>query len=158
MLASLVIAVAGLLATTVMSAVLYAVQWLRLVEADMIRAVGSIFTRKEENALVPGIVIHTVSGIAFAFLYVALWTAVLPLTSGVQYVAAGLLTGFAHGAVVSLMLVILIAEHHPLPRFKKAGVGVAITHLLAHVAYGVAVGLITGFFGVHLRFIVGGAV
>jgi hypothetical protein len=151
MLAYVVITAAGLLATASMSALLYTVQWYRLVEADMIRAVGSIFTRKEENAFVPGIVIHIVSGIGFGFLYIVFWSIILPLDSRAQYAAAGLLTGFSHGLVVSLMLVILVAEHHPLRRFREAGVGVAVTHLLAHMAYGITVGLIAGAFKVKFE-------
>ena len=58
----------------------------------------------------------------------------------------GLFTGFAQGLVVSLSLVVLIAEHHPQKSFRKAGFGVAIAHLLAHIVYG-------GFLEINSRYL-----
>ena len=140
---------AGLIATAAMSGTLYAIHWRGLAEADMVRAIGSIITRKEENAMLPGLVLHFLSGIGFAFLYVIVWSA-LPTEGFVHYVALGLLTGFAHGLIVSFVLVVLVAEHHPVPRFQKAGVGVAVAHLVAHVIFGLMVGLVAGSYLVHL--------
>jgi hypothetical protein len=144
--------VAGVFGTAVMSAVLYFVQLRGFVEADMIRAVGSLFTRKEEGSLGPGIAIHVTSGIVFAFAYIAAWS-LMPVGGMGQYLLEGLITGFAHGLVVSFILVALVAEHHPLPRFQEAGLGVAVVHLLAHVAYGIVVGAIAGLFGTRFVFI-----
>jgi hypothetical protein len=42
--------------------------------------------------------------------------------------------------VVSLLLVVIIAEHHPLERFQQAGLPVAITHIAAHLVYGLVFG------------------
>jgi hypothetical protein len=50
------------------------------------------------------------------------------------------LSGPFHGSVVSLMLVVLMAEHHPLERFREAGLRVAVTHVAAHIVYGFVVG------------------
>lgn len=134
---------AGLIATAVMTVSLYAIHWRGFAEADMVRALGSIFTRSEANALPIGAAIHAVSGILFAFLYVIVWST-LPVAEFQHYVLLGLVTGFAHGLVVSFALVILVAEHHPLQRFQRAGMGVAIAHLLAHVVYGLLVGIVAG--------------
>ena len=134
---------AGLIATAAMSGALYAIHWRGMAEADMIRAIGSLVTRKEANAMLPGLILHFLSGIIFAFLYVIVWSA-LPIEGFVHYVALGVLTGFAHGLIVSFVLVVLVAEHHPVPRFQQAGVGVAVAHLAAHVVYGLLVGLVAG--------------
>lgn len=134
---------AGLIATAVMSALLYTIHWRGFAEADMMRALGSVFTRNEANALPLGVAIHGVSGIAFAFLYVIVWST-LPVSEFRHYLLLGLVTGFAHGLVVSFALVILVAEHHPLPRFQRAGIGVALAHLAAHVLYGLLVGIVAG--------------
>ncbi len=141
---------AGVIATAVMTASLYAIHWKGFAEADMLRALGSIFTRSESNALPYGMALHFVSGIVFAFLYVIVWST-LPLSEPIHYVLLGLVTGFAHGLVVSFMLVILVAEHHPLPRFQNAGIGVALAHLAAHVVYGLLVGVVAGSFLVRLE-------
>lgn len=140
---------AGLIATAAMSGALYAIHWRGIAEADMIRAIGSIVTRKEENAMLPGLILHFLSGTIFAFLYVIVWSA-LPIEGFVHYVALGLLTGFAHGLVVSFLLVVLVAEHHPVPRFQQAGVEVALAHLAAHVVFGLLVGLVAGSYLVRL--------
>ncbi|HKI98126.1 MAG TPA: DUF6789 family protein [bacterium] len=140
---------AGLIATGVMTAALYAIHWRGFAEADMLRALGSIVTRNETNAMPLGIVLHFLSGIVFAFLYVIVWST-LPVAEFQHYVLLGLISGFAHGLVVSFVLVILVAEHHPLPRFQQAGIGVAVAHLLAHVIYGLLIGIVAGSFLLHL--------
>jgi Family of unknown function (DUF6789) len=140
---------AGLIGTAVMTASLYAIHWRGFAEADMMRALGSIVTRSEGNALPVGAVLHLFSGILFAFVYVIFWS-MLPIVEFQHYVLLGLVTGFAHGLVVSFALVILVAEHHPLQRFQRAGMGVAIAHLLAHVVYGLLVGIVAGSYHLQL--------
>ncbi|MEE8435866.1 MAG: DUF6789 family protein [bacterium] len=140
---------AGLIATAAMSGALYAIHWRGLAEADMVRAIGSLVTRKEENAMLPGLILHFLSGIVFAFLYVIVWSS-LPIEGFVHYVVLDVLTGFAHGLVVSFVLVVLVAEHHPVPRFQEVGVGVAVAHLAAHVVFGLMVGLVAGSYLVRL--------
>ena len=143
---------AGIIATAAMCVALYIIQWRGLAEADMVRAIGSIITRNEQNAMPIGLVIQFVSGVGFAFLYIIVWST-LPIAEFQHYVLLGLVTGFAHGLVVSFMLVVLVAEHHPLPRFQNAGMGVAVAHLVAHVVYGLLVGLVAASFGVQLNYL-----
>ena len=50
---------------------------------------------------------------------------------------------------VSLALVISVAEHHPLERFRKAGITVAVSHLAGHMVYGLIVGAIWGVTGIR---------
>ncbi len=145
---------AGLVATATMSGALYAIHWRGFAEADMIRAVGSLLTRGEANAMPAGIVTHLVSGVVFALVYVAVWSS-LPVETFAQYVLLGGVTGFAHGLVVSFLLVVLVAEHHPLPRFQQAGMGVAVAHLAAHVIYGLMVGIVAGSYGARLEVLPG---
>ena len=146
----LLILLTGLLATGVMSVTLYMIHWRGFAEADMIRAVGSIITRNEANALPVGIALHFFFGIVFAFVYVVIWST-LPIDAFSHYVILGLISGFAHGLVVSFMLVVLVAEHHPLERFQQAGMGIALAHLAGHIVYGLLVGIITGLYLVRLE-------
>ena len=149
MIAILLTVAAGILATAMMSATLYLIHWRGFAEGDMIRALGSLVTRNEVNAIPLGVTIHLVSGIVFAFLYVIGWST-LPLTGFAIFMVLGLITGFAHGLVVSFALVVAVAEHHPLPHFQRTGIGVAVAHLVAHVVYGFVVGLIAGAYELHL--------
>ena len=152
MLDLLLTIVAGILATAVMSSFLFLIHWGGFANADMIRALGSLLTRSEDNALIPGLVIHFTSGVVFAFVYLVFWS-LWGFEALGTYLLLGAITGAAHGLVVSFLLVSLIAGHHPLPRFQEAGISVAFAHLLGHVVYGVVVGLIAGFYGLRYDFI-----
>ncbi len=57
----------------------------------------------------------------------------------------GLGLGMLHGLLVSLMLVWVVADHHPLEEFKEADLLVGLSHFAGHVAYGAVVGLTVGF-------------
>ena len=46
--------------------------------------------------------------------------------------------------LVSLMLVWVVCEAHPLEEFREAGFAVGLAHFAGHVAYGAVVGLIIG--------------
>jgi uncharacterized membrane protein YagU involved in acid resistance len=148
----LITAAAGFVATGLMSFALYLIHWRGFANADMINAVGSLVTRNEANALGPGLAIHFGVGIVFAFLYVAGWS-LWGLQSLGQYVLLGLLTGAFHGLVVSFLLVAMVAEHHPLPRFQEAGLGVAVAHWVGHVVYGAVIGIAAGQYLLRFDFV-----
>ena len=139
----LAIIVSGLIAAAAMLLVLYPVHVAGLANADMLRAVGSIFSRDRRHALGIGIFVHALLGAAFAIVYSLIWSSV-PFGFFGSYRVTGALLGFAHGLVVSIALVVLVAEHHPLQRFQRAGFGVALAHLGAHVVYGLVLGVAVG--------------
>jgi len=56
----------------------------------------------------------------------------------------GLGVGFGHGMIVSLMLVWVVAEQHPLEEFQEADLAIGLSHLAGHVAFGGVVGLVVG--------------
>ena len=137
---------AGLLATTAMSSFLYLVHFSGAANADMIRALGSMLTKNADNALLAGLITHAISGVMFAFPY-AIVLELAPV-SGYAKTAVGGLIGFFHGFVLSFMLIALVAESHPIERFRSAGVSVAVVHLLAHVVYGATIGFATTAFAI----------
>jgi hypothetical protein len=57
--------------------------------------------------------------------------------------------GIFHGVVFSFLLVILVAEHHPLEQFREAGSEVAIAHLAGHIIYGLILGTLVGILGIR---------
>jgi len=57
--------------------------------------------------------------------------------------------GLFHGVAVGFLLVVAVAEYHPLKKFQEAGVEVAIAHLVGHVIYGVIVGAVIGYTGIR---------
>ncbi len=131
----------GIIATLGMTTFLWIVTRLKLCNVDMVKAIGSWYTRKEETAFLPGLLVHLTAGVLFCFAYLFLFS-VLPNSEKVTFIYAifGAGIGFVHGMVVALCLVVLVAEHHPVPKFKKAGVRVAAYHFLAHIIYGLIIG------------------
>jgi hypothetical protein len=130
----------GIVATACMSLSLYLIHWSGFANGDMVRAVGSLVTRHYENSLPVGWVIHFSAGAAFSVLYTLAWEmSGFPAETLVVLICT--VFGLFHGAVVSLLLVVIVAEHHPLERFREAGLRVAVTHVAAHVVYGFVVGV-----------------
>jgi uncharacterized membrane protein YagU involved in acid resistance len=141
-------ALAGIIATTGMSLVLWAISQTGIANAAMIRAIGSMFTRSYEDSFGPGLVVHFIAGVIIAFLYVALISLLAPDTLA-GTIAYGGMIGLAHGIAFGFLLVVAVAEHHPLERFRRAGLEVAVAHLFGHVVYGVLVGAVVGLTGVR---------
>jgi hypothetical protein len=134
---------AGVLAGAAMEGVLWVVGTAGWAKADMIVALGSLFTKSRETAWRVGAMLHVVAAIGFAMLY-----ALAMLALGYSHLPAALLVGagigFGHGLVVSLGLVWIVADRHPLEEFNDAGLAIGLSHLLGHVVYGVVVGLVVG--------------
>ena len=112
-------------------------------KANMIVAIGSLVTRSRENAFGIGILLHAMSSFVFAMIYI-----VVMLKFGLSQLPtsffAGIGFGIVHGLVISLMLVWIVAERHPLVEFQESGLAVGVSHFAGHVAYGAMVGLVLG--------------
>ena len=145
-------ALVGIAGAIVMSALMYGIHYAGLAEADMIRAIGSIITKAEDDALFVGSAVHLTSGVVFSFVYVA-FLSLFPFEGVGGFFLFGIVAGAFHGLVVSFVLVSVVAGHHPLERFRQAGFGVAVTHLIGHVAYGGVVGAAAGWYGLRFDFI-----
>jgi hypothetical protein len=148
----LVTILAGILGTGGMSFVMWLITRSGLANADMMRAIGSIYTRSYNNALLPGIIIHLTTGSVIAFLYTA-FLSIFLLRSVVALTGLGGMLGLLHGLAVSFALVALVAEHHPLDRFRKAGSEVVVAHMIGHIIYGLIVGAVIGITGISFNFI-----
>jgi hypothetical protein len=134
-------ALAGLCGALAMTAVMKLVAQSGWARGDMIVAVGSMFTKTRENSFQVGLILHTLSAVVFGQLYTVLLIG-LELSAWPYALFAGAGMGVFHGLVVSLALCWVVADQHPLEEFRRAGVSVALTHFVGHVAYGAAVGLV----------------
>jgi len=141
-------ALAGVIGTAGMSIALWGVSHAGIANAAMIRAIGSLFTHSYEDSFGLGLTVHFIVGIILAFVYVALISLLEPVSLA-GAIAYGGMIGLAHGVAFGFLLVIAVAEHHPLERFRNAGLEVAVAHLFGHVVYGVLVGLVVGLTGVR---------
>ena len=135
--------VAGLLGGAAMELVMWLISRAGLAKGDMILALGSLLSKSRDNAYRIGLVIHVTAAVGFALVYTLLMVTLgytgLPLS-----LMLGLGVGVLHGLLVSLMLVWVVADRHPLEEFKDADLLVGLSHLAGHVAYGGMVGLIVG--------------
>lgn len=143
----LVSIVAGVVGTGGMTLTMYLINKMGVANARMVIAIGSIITKTRENAIRVGLMMHFTVGIAFAILY-AIFFSVYGINDLLKFLGVGFGFGFIHGFVMSFILVIAVAEHHPLEEFRKAGFSVAVAHVLGHMVYGTLVGLVIGLSGV----------
>ncbi|NIP37967.1 MAG: hypothetical protein GWO07_02865 [Candidatus Dadabacteria bacterium] len=139
----------GLVGTAGMTVVMWLITRSGLAHADMIRAIGSIFTRSYKDSVIPGIIVHFGVGMIIAFFYVLI-ISILDPVSTIKIVGAGAMIGIFHGVTFSFLLVVAVAEHHPLEQFKTAGSEVAVAHLAGHIVYGLLVGAVVAATGVKI--------
>ena len=140
--------IAGLLGTAGMTLVMWLIHRSGIAKADMVRAIGSMFTSSIEDALAPGIIIHFIVGSIIAFFYVILISLFGP-TSVAATIGTGAMIGLFHGVSFSFLLIVTVAEHHPLEQFRDTGFEVAIAHLVGHIIYGLVVGTVVGITGIR---------
>lgn len=139
------IVISGLLATAIMTLVMYFIHWSRMANGDMIRAIGSFLTKDMKRALPVGTVVHFVLGVVFAFIYFEIFNA-FGFESVHTFIAAGLWVGLVQGFIVSFIMIILVAEHHPIESFRKVGFPVALLYFIGHAVYGVSLGYFLQYF------------
>jgi hypothetical protein len=148
-------AIFGLIATAALTAVMIAAQLAGRTRLDIPLMLGTIVVADPDRARIAGFFIHLVNGQAFALGYAAAFAA----TDRATWWAGGLL-GALHGAVALLVIVPLLPGVHPHMASERAGLssGAAleppgllalnygretpVVTMLAHVAYGVALGLL----------------
>lgn len=134
---------AGVLGGLAMELVMWLIARAGLARGDMILALGSLLTKTRDNAYRVGLIIHAVTAVGFAFVYT-----LLLVTLGFTHLPASLMMGLGvgvlHGIVVSLMLVWVVADRHPLEEFKEADLLVGVSHFAGHAAYGAVVGAVVG--------------
>lgn len=108
---------------------------------DMVEALGSLLTRSLDNARMVGRLLHVLSAIGFGLVYALLMIA-LGLTVWPHALFTGLGFGAFHGVVVSLGLVWVVADNHPVERYRRSSPTVFLAHFAGHLAYGAVVGLV----------------
>jgi len=132
---------AGLLGALAMEGIMALIGRVDWAKGSMIVALGGLVTGRRENAFRTGVIIHAISAIVFALIYNA---AMMQIGFSRFPEAFFIGTGFGvmHGIMVSLGLVWVIAEQHPLEEFSDAGFAVGLRHLAGHIVFGAVVGLV----------------
>lgn len=142
---------AGVIATAVMVAVAYLPLAWNGTPCDVIGLVGSFLTGDERaRGRYLGGVTFVLGGIAFTLLYALLVAQLMaageampslrlglgtPTRIDLAYPLAGIAMGFAHGIVVTLLMTIVVTEHHPLER-HRGGMSFVVPLMAGHLAFG----------------------
>jgi hypothetical protein len=135
--------VAGILGAAAMAAAMWLICRTGWAKGNMIIAVGSLVTQARDRAWTVGTLLHALSAVGFAMLY-AFSMHELGLAHLPTAFYAGVGFGVMHGLIVSLALVWIVSERHPLEEFQEAGLAVGLSHFVGHIAYGAVVGLVIG--------------
>lgn len=109
----------------------------------MVVALGSLLTRTLDNAFLVGALVHATAAIVFSTIY-SLLMLVAGFSSLPETLMLGLGLGIIHGTVVSLMLVWVVSDTHPIEEFRRASLTVGLCHLAGHIAFGATVGIVVG--------------
>ncbi len=133
---------AGLIATTGITAVLWAINKTGWTNADMVRAIGGFFTKSHKNALGIGLAIHFVNGIIIAAVYLHALSILKLSNLGFEIFFGGLI-GFGQGLIVGWCIV-RFADVHPVEQFQDADFQVAAAHTVGHIVYGMLMGAAFG--------------
>lgn len=136
--------IAGLLGAGAMETTMWLITRAGLANGQMVVALGSLVTESRQGAKRVGVVLHAAAAVVFSLGYTLILQAAGVATIPAA-LALGLAIGFVHGMVVSILLVWVVAEHHPLEEFKEADLAIGLCHLAGHVAFGGFVGLVVGF-------------
>jgi hypothetical protein len=135
--------IAGVLGAAALELVMWLITRKGWAQGNMLVAIGSLLTRSRANAFLAGVILHAAAGFGFALLYIYAMRE-LGLAHFPVALAVGLGFGLVHGVIVSLMLVWVVAEQHPLEEFQEAGLAIGVSHIAGHLAYGAVVGLVVG--------------
>ncbi|MEM7791395.1 MAG: hypothetical protein AAF546_08335 [Verrucomicrobiota bacterium] len=138
-------AICGLVGAFAMTSFMRSVSAAYSKRVDMVRALGSFFTKKTEGAERLGAAIHAVSGVVFGIIYLAVFNA-MGLLAFPSALFLGLGFGFFHGLFMSYCLMFVASEHHPLEEYKKATLEEGLLHLVGHLIFGGVTGLLGGLF------------
>lgn len=148
-------AIFGLIATTALTAVMMTAQMAGLTRLDIPLMLGTLAYADPDRARVAGFFIHLANGQAFALGYAAAFAAV-----GRSTWWGGAMLGALHGAVALLVIVPLLPGVHPRMASDRAGLSggpmleppgllglnygreTPLVALVAHIAYGIALGLL----------------
>ena len=139
-------AIAGLLGTLAMSAFMLLPARLGYARVDVVRAVGSWITKNRDTAFGPGLVLHFVAGIIFAYIYYAIFSFIkgIPINA-----LSGLFAGLVHGVIVMMYVVITVLEHHPNERYQRRGPMTGLMQLIGHGIFGLVFGLVCQWLPMH---------
>ena len=135
------IAFDGLVGSSLMFALMWVITNSGLANCNMVAAIGSMLTSDRNREGLLGFSIYILGGLLFAAVYNVLLT-MINIQSATLMIGASIFIGFAHGLVVSFAIIAIFSERHLDTRFQNASIGIGIAHLIAHMLYGLSIGVL----------------
>lgn len=143
-------AICGLIGAFAMNLFMRGVSTAYSKRVDMVRALGSFFTGKLDNASGLGTAIHSIAGIVFGVVYFLIMNAMNALIFPYA-IFLGLGFGFFHGLITSYGLMFYACERHPIEEYRKATLEEGLLHLVGHVIFGGVAGLLGGLIAMGMQ-------
>ena len=133
----------GLIATAVMTILLYGVAQSGVSSVASVKAIGSAIPTTSGGSLVPGALVYIAAGLLFGVVYLALgrnfaYLEIQPL------LGLGALVGIARGLAVSIVLGLIAFNQAPLAHAIGSGFWVGLWHVVGSVAYGLTLSILFG--------------
>lgn len=149
-------AIFGFVATVVLTGIIVAAQLLGWTRMDLPMMLGTLFSDRIERARVIGIVAHLLIGQGFALLYAVGFSQL-----GRSGAVVGALSGLVHGLAALTLIVPFLPGVHPRMAAERSGPDMTtleppgflalnygprtpVVTLVAHVAYGITLGILIG--------------
>ena len=137
----------GLIATAVMTILLYGVGQSGVNSVAFVKAIGSAIPTTSGGSQVPGALVYIAAGLLFGVVYLALgrniaynfeYLEIQPL------LGLGALVGIARGLAVSIVLGVMAFNQDPLAHAIGSGFWVGLWHVVGSVAYGLTLSILFG--------------
>ena len=134
----------GLVATAVMTAMMYVAPMMGMPKMDIAQMLGSMFLPQGSTAFAVGMMMHFMMGVILTVPYALVWELTdLDVTSW-----SGLFLGLAHWMVALVMMPVIMTMHKEvragrMPSMLKSGGMMAAAGLvMGHLVFGLIIGLL----------------
>lgn len=133
----------GLIATAVMSLVLFVLRSSGFPNAELVRGIASTVPCPSSGSEAPGVIVHLLAGMLLGLVYLLVGRNLGPVGAG-GLLLLGLGVGLLRGLAASIVLTVLAADQDPWQKFLDAGMGVAFCHLVGNLVFGLALSVLYG--------------
>lgn len=131
----------AIIATAGMLVFFWGLRLTGILKIDIVRAVGSLVTQKQDNALIPGLIFYLIHGLLACYAYILIFQ-VLPVAAikhNIVFAALGMGLGFNHGMIAALILGMLLSVH-PIEKLRDDRFAIAALNSAAQIIFGCIVG------------------
>jgi hypothetical protein len=135
--------VGGLVGGVIFLVTMYALRMFKVTTANPIHTLGSYFSDRPSTQAALALLLFFSGALIFAYVDTLLLK-LFPGDNVIMLTFVGAFIGFAHGIVVTLATASIVAKKHPLPEYQTLPFPATLSYVIAHVLFGVCIGLTVG--------------